>query len=103
MSRIGKLPIGIPKNVNVTLNGTKIEIKGPNGSLDREIPELIGVNMEDDKLKDLYRKLEFLLESDDQETEEMFFNLFKESMELLVHPFTNETFDFSDEAYFDRI
>nr|YP_009684632.1 ribosomal protein L6 [Pseudopedinella elastica]QDR24718.1 ribosomal protein L6 [Pseudopedinella elastica] len=50
MSRIGKLPIGIPKNVNVTLNGTKIEIKGPNGSLDREIPELIGVNMEDDKL-----------------------------------------------------
>ena len=47
--------------------------------------------------------MEFLLESDDKETEELFFNLFKESMELLVHPFTNETFDFADEAYFDRI
>ena len=60
-------------------------------------------HMDDDKLKELYHKLEFLLESDDRETEELFFNLFKESMELLVHPFTNETFDFADEAYFDRI
>jgi len=60
-------------------------------------------HMDDDKLKELYHKLEFLLESDDKETEELFFNIFKESMELLVHPFTNETFDFADEAYFDRI
>lgn len=58
---------------------------------------------EDDKLKVLYRKLEFLLESDDKETEELFFNLFKDSMDLLVYPFTNETFDFADEEYFDRI
>jgi predicted unusual protein kinase regulating ubiquinone biosynthesis (AarF/ABC1/UbiB family) len=60
-------------------------------------------HMDDDKLKDLYHKLEFLLESDNKETEELFFNLFKESMDLLVYPFTNETFDFADEAYFDRI
>lgn len=60
-------------------------------------------HMDDDKLKALYHKLEFLLESDDRETEELFFNLFKESMDLLVYPFTNETFDFADEAYFDRI
>jgi len=58
---------------------------------------------EDERLRALYYKLEFLLESDDKETEELFFNLFKDSMELLVHPFTNETFDFADEAYFDRI
>ena len=60
-------------------------------------------HMDNDKLKALYHKLEFLLESDDKETEELFFNLFKESMDLLVYPFTNETFDFADEAYFDRI
>jgi predicted unusual protein kinase regulating ubiquinone biosynthesis (AarF/ABC1/UbiB family) len=60
-------------------------------------------HMDDDKLKALYHKLEFLLESDDRETEELFFNLFKESMDLLIHPFTNEIFDFADEAYFDRI
>ena len=60
-------------------------------------------HMDDDKLKDLYHKLEFLLESDNKETEELFFNLFKESMDLLAYPFTNETFDFADEAYFDRI
>ena len=60
-------------------------------------------HMDDYKLKALYHKLEFLLESDDKETEELFFNLFKESMDLLVYPFTNETFDFADEAYFDRI
>ena len=60
-------------------------------------------HMDDDKLKDLYHQLEFLLESDNKETEELFFNLFKESMDLLVYPFTNETFDFADEAYFDRI
>lgn len=50
MSRIGKLPIQIPKNVNVTLNGAKIEVKGPNGTLNRKIPNLIGVDLENDKV-----------------------------------------------------
>ena len=60
-------------------------------------------HMNDDKLKALYHKLEFLLESDDKKTEELFFSLFKESMDLLIYPFTQEKFDFADEAYFDRI
>ena len=60
-------------------------------------------HMDDDNLKALYHKLEFLLESDDEKTEELFFTLFKESMDLLIYPFTQEKFDFSDEAYFDRI
>jgi large subunit ribosomal protein L6 len=50
MSRIGKLPIKVPKNVNITLDGTKIEVKGPNGNLNREIPSIIGVSLEEDTL-----------------------------------------------------
>ena len=50
MSRIGKLPIKVPKNVNITLDGTKIEVKGPNGTLNREIPSIIGVSLEEDTL-----------------------------------------------------
>lgn len=33
MSRIGKLPITVPKNVKVTLNETEIEVNGPEGTL----------------------------------------------------------------------
>ena len=50
MSRIGKLPIKVPKNVNITLDGTKIEVKGPNGTLNLEIPSIIGVSLEEDTL-----------------------------------------------------
>ncbi len=32
MSRIGKNPIEIPKGVDVTLNGSLVEVKGPKGS-----------------------------------------------------------------------
>jgi len=60
-------------------------------------------HVDDEKLKELYYQLEFLLESDDSATEELFFTVFKDSMDLLIFPFTNDTFDFADEAYFDRI
>lgn len=33
MSRIGKLPVAIPKGVEVTLGKTSIEVKGPKGAL----------------------------------------------------------------------
>lgn len=33
MSRIGKLPISVPKDVTVSIKGTEVEIKGPKGSL----------------------------------------------------------------------
>lgn len=50
MSRIGKLPIEIPKNVNITLENTKIEVKGPNGQLTQEIPNNISVILDDNKI-----------------------------------------------------
>lgn len=37
MSRIGKAPVDIPAGVEVKLNGNTIMVKGPNGTLSREI------------------------------------------------------------------
>jgi large subunit ribosomal protein L6 len=35
MSRIGKLPVTIPKGVNITIDGNTVKVKGPKGELDR--------------------------------------------------------------------
>ncbi|MGO1383884.1 MAG: 50S ribosomal protein L6 [Arachnia sp.] len=39
MSRIGRLPITVPSGVEVTLNGRKVNVKGPKGSLEHTIAE----------------------------------------------------------------
>ena len=44
MSRIGKLPIKIPENVNVTCNGSKINVKGQFGTLKSKIPKVLCLN-----------------------------------------------------------
>ncbi|MCG6954622.1 MAG: 50S ribosomal protein L6, partial [Gemmatimonadetes bacterium] len=36
MSRIGKLPVEVPKGVDVTLAGTLLTVKGPKGTLSLE-------------------------------------------------------------------
>ena len=41
MSRIGKKAITLPEKVKVTLNGQKISIDGPKGSLSRILPSLV--------------------------------------------------------------
>lgn len=41
MSRIGKLPVPIPKGVEVTLGKMSIEVKGPKGSLTTPVHEKI--------------------------------------------------------------
>ena len=42
MSRIGKKPIAIPAGVEVKLDGTTITVKGPKGTLTRELhPNMI--------------------------------------------------------------
>ena len=38
MSRIGKLPIPIAKNVQVDIDGSTVKVKGPKGELVREFP-----------------------------------------------------------------
>ena len=43
MSRIGKLPIKIPSTVNITNENSILKVKGTFGTLERAIPETIGV------------------------------------------------------------
>jgi large subunit ribosomal protein L6 len=50
MSRIGKLPVIVPKNVNVELTGQEIKVKGPHGELLHKIPSEIEVSVNEDKI-----------------------------------------------------
>jgi large subunit ribosomal protein L6 len=50
MSRIGKSPIPVPSGVDITLDGRVVRVKGPQGSLEREIPGEITVRQEDSTL-----------------------------------------------------
>ena len=50
MSRIGKLPIPIPDKVSAQISGQHITVKGPKGTLEREIPEPIEVKQEGDTI-----------------------------------------------------
>ena len=51
MSRIGKLPIMIPDNVDVNWNSSEITVKGKFGTLQTHIPETIGIQQDDSVLK----------------------------------------------------
>ena len=50
MSRIGKKPIIIPDGVEVTLDGNKITVKGPKGTLEREIHPNMKIERENNTL-----------------------------------------------------
>ena len=50
MSRIGKSPIPVPSGVDVTIAGRHITVKGPKGSLERDIPGAITVRQDGDVL-----------------------------------------------------
>ena len=50
MSRIGKAPISLPSGVDVTIAGRHISVKGPKGSLERDIPGEITVRQDGDVL-----------------------------------------------------
>ena len=49
MSRIGKKPIVIPEKVKVKLDGQKISVDGPNGSLNRILPSLVCCTLDENK------------------------------------------------------
>lgn len=50
MSRIGKMPINLPKGVTALLEGDILEIKGPKGTLQQAIHKRIIVRLTDGKL-----------------------------------------------------
>lgn len=51
MSRIGNKPITVPDGVEVTLNGNHITVKGPKGTLERDIHSNIKVSIVDKTIK----------------------------------------------------
>lgn len=50
MSRIGKLPVKIPKGVEVAVNGQQVEIKGTKGVLRREVNSGLTIEVASDEL-----------------------------------------------------
>lgn len=51
MSRIGKMPIEVPKGVSVTLSGVDIKVKGPKGELQRKVPPLVSIEVTGDTVQ----------------------------------------------------
>ena len=50
MSRIGNSPITIPEGVDVNVEGNHITVKGPKGTLERDINTNIAVSVEEGKI-----------------------------------------------------
>ena len=50
MSRIGRLPIAVPATVDVTIEGRRLTVKGPRGTLTRDLHPDMTVSREDDTL-----------------------------------------------------
>ena len=47
MSRVGKLPIPVPSDVTVSLDGQRVAVRGPRGELEHEVHPEISVALED--------------------------------------------------------
>ena len=50
MSRIGRLPVVVPKGVDVTVSGQNVSVKGPKGELKRTFHPLVKVDRADGTL-----------------------------------------------------
>ena len=51
MSRIGKAPIALANGVETNVNGQTVEVKGPKGTLNVEIPAPITAVVEDNEIR----------------------------------------------------
>ncbi len=51
MSRIGNSPITVPSEVEVKMDGNKITVKGPKGTLEREIHKDISIEINENIIK----------------------------------------------------
>jgi predicted unusual protein kinase regulating ubiquinone biosynthesis (AarF/ABC1/UbiB family) len=58
---------------------------------------------DDESLRELFFELEFIFRDESKANQDLFFDVFKNSMSLLIRPFLRETFDFSDQKYFDEL
>jgi len=51
MSRIGNAPITVPANVEVSVSGADVKVKGPKGELEHTLPEDISLVLDDGELQ----------------------------------------------------
>lgn len=51
MSRIGRLPVTLPKGVTVEINKNAVTVKGPKGQLQRDFPPEINLKQEDERIE----------------------------------------------------
>jgi large subunit ribosomal protein L6 len=47
VSRIGRMPVAVPSGVQVTVDGSHVHVKGPNGELDRIFSPSIAIALEE--------------------------------------------------------
>lgn len=50
MSRIGRLPITVPSGVDVKVNGSQVDVKGPKGELSFTVASPITVDLEENTI-----------------------------------------------------
>ncbi len=50
MSRIGRLPVAVPSSVEVTIEGRHLTVKGPKGTLSRDLHPDMSVSREDGQI-----------------------------------------------------
>jgi large subunit ribosomal protein L6 len=50
MSRIGKHPIPIPSGVTIDVNRNHVQVEGPRGTLERDLPPAIAIEVEDGQI-----------------------------------------------------
>jgi len=51
LSRIGRLPVIIPENVNVNINGSYVHIKGPKGEMNHTFPADMMITIENGQIE----------------------------------------------------
>jgi large subunit ribosomal protein L6 len=50
MSRVGKLPVPLPKGVEIKVDGAAVSVKGPLGTLSQPVSEDVAVRVDGDKV-----------------------------------------------------
>lgn len=78
MSRIGKLPIQLPKGVEVTINGETVKVKGPLGELSQNVNPLIKVTKDENGQIVLTR-------NSDEKQERSLHGLYRSLINNMVH------------------
>lgn len=51
MSRIGRLPVPVPKGVDVKIKGSHVRVKGPKGELQHTFPAAMKISLKDEMIE----------------------------------------------------